>query len=469
MRILTRGPVPTVAMFVVLCAAAGCSQSTSTLGDGLSAVKAMVMPSRAHGYRASEKERECLARAMFFESNRSSRDGLVAVGSVVMNRKDSGKWGDDICQVVGAKRQFAPGVLSRPMNSKALPDVMAAADAVLKGERHPKVSKDVMFFHTAGLKFPYKNMRYTTVAGGNAFYYKAGRKQDRLPVKQDAPLPGVETVMVAQAEQPKPVEVRGFGGKKQAAVEETQVAFAGDTPAKPVRTSLFGKKKPQPVEEVPVAQPVEQTPAVEETQVAFADDSPTKPVRTSLFGKKKPQPLQQFEAAQPVEEAESVETQVAFAGDTPTKPVRTSLFGKRKPQPVEEMQAAPSAGQMQPAEPTAEETQVVLADEAPIPTHLERIDPGNESAPQAAVTQVALNADDVPLPSKPARLKPSRKAKAKPAPAEPVVAADFEAPSDERFGGEAGQPAYADTGDTGLSFGDGMGTGVLGQLVIEGN
>ena len=34
-----------------------------------------------------------------------------------------------------------------------------------------------MFFHTAGMKFPYKNMRYVLVGGGNTFYYKASRKR----------------------------------------------------------------------------------------------------------------------------------------------------------------------------------------------------------------------------------------------------------------------------------------------------
>ena len=38
---------------------------------------------------------------------------FFAIGNVVMNRKESGKWGDDICDVVGAKRQFAPGVLDQ--------------------------------------------------------------------------------------------------------------------------------------------------------------------------------------------------------------------------------------------------------------------------------------------------------------------------------------------------------------------
>lgn len=264
MQFLKRGPAAGFTVFAAVLVVSGCSQSTSSLSSGLTSVKSMVLPARMSAYGASERERECLARAMFFELNRSSRDGLVAVGSVVMNRKASGKWGDNICDVVGAKRQFAPGVLSRPMNSKALPDVMAAADSVLKGERHPKVTQDVMFFHTAGLKFPYKNMRYTTVAGGNAFYYKAGRKQDRLPLQQNDAMPGVETVMVAQAEQPKAETL-------PMPVAETQVAFAGDTPSarKPKRTSLFGKA--QSVEQIEAPQQAGETGAF---QVALADQAP---------------------------------------------------------------------------------------------------------------------------------------------------------------------------------------------------
>lgn len=133
-------------------------------------------------------ERECLARAMFFESHRSSREGLIAVGSVVMNRVESDEYPDTICEVVAQKNQFAPGVMTRPMNSKALPDVMAAADAVLKGERHPKVEK-AKFFHQAGLSFPYDNMHYVLQAGGNAFYEKRSRAQrEASPVRTQAEL-----------------------------------------------------------------------------------------------------------------------------------------------------------------------------------------------------------------------------------------------------------------------------------------
>jgi spore germination cell wall hydrolase CwlJ-like protein len=151
---------------------------------------------------------------MFFESNRSSRDGMIAVGTVVMNRLRSGNHGSTICQVVGEPGQFAPGVMTRPMNSRAMPDVEEAADAVLKGERKAKL-KNTMYFHTAGLRFPYKNMHYTMVAGGNAFYEKRGRNWQPLP---DEPMvavasagseivkPAAPVTMVASAEPARPAK-----------------------------------------------------------------------------------------------------------------------------------------------------------------------------------------------------------------------------------------------------------------------
>lgn len=159
---------------------AGCNQTTSSIS--IASLTESITPGflRAKAYGYTARDRECLERVMFFESNRSSREGMIAVGTVVMNRLRSGQHGETICAVVGEPRQFAPGVLTRSMNSKAMPDVQEAAEAVLKGERASKL-KNAMHFHTAGLKFPYKNMHYIEVAGGNAFYEKRGRNWQPLP------------------------------------------------------------------------------------------------------------------------------------------------------------------------------------------------------------------------------------------------------------------------------------------------
>ncbi|MBN9045028.1 MAG: cell wall hydrolase [Rhizobiales bacterium] len=160
---------------VVPFVAAGCTTTGST--GAASQKTAMTHVTTVNGvktYSYTARDKECLERAMFFESNRSSSNGLLAVGTVVMNRLASGRYGDTLCEVVGQKNQFAPGVLTRRMDISRLPDVEATADALLRGKRHPAL-KNAMFFHTAGLRFPYRNMHYVLVAGGNSFYEKRNR------------------------------------------------------------------------------------------------------------------------------------------------------------------------------------------------------------------------------------------------------------------------------------------------------
>ncbi len=117
--------------------------------------------------------RDCLARAMYFESNRSSDDGMLAVGTVVMNRVADREYPKSVCGVVGQKNQFAPGVLVKPMKEKtSKARAYRMADKVLGGARHPTLGRAVKHFHTAGYSFSYDNMYYVLEAGGNSFYEK---------------------------------------------------------------------------------------------------------------------------------------------------------------------------------------------------------------------------------------------------------------------------------------------------------
>ena len=121
---------------------------------------------------ASLSPRQCLTRVMYFESNRSSEEGMLAVGTVVMNRLADRQYPSSVCAVIGQKNQFANGVLWKPMQERtSLARAARVADAVLAGRRHPGV-RDAKHFHTAGLRFPYDNMHYVLEAGGNAFYEK---------------------------------------------------------------------------------------------------------------------------------------------------------------------------------------------------------------------------------------------------------------------------------------------------------
>ncbi len=121
---------------------------------------------------ASLSPRQCLTRVMYFESNRSSEEGMLAVGTVVMNRLGNPEYPKSVCAVVGQKNQFADGVLWKPMKEKrSMARAAQVADAVLAGARHSGV-RNARHFHTAGLRFPYNNMHYVLEAGGNEFYEK---------------------------------------------------------------------------------------------------------------------------------------------------------------------------------------------------------------------------------------------------------------------------------------------------------
>jgi spore germination cell wall hydrolase CwlJ-like protein len=128
--------------------------------------------------KADPREKDCLVRAMYFESNRSSESGLLSVGTVVMNRVGASRYPETICGVVGAPRQFATGVLTRQMAARDLPMAQSVAEDILNGRRSDAVG-EAKHFHMAGRRYSYPNMHYVTVAGGNAFYVKGERPERR--------------------------------------------------------------------------------------------------------------------------------------------------------------------------------------------------------------------------------------------------------------------------------------------------
>lgn len=165
----------------------------------------------------------CLARAMYFESVRSSDEGMLAVGTVVMNRLESGKYPDSVCGVVGQKNQFAPGVLSKSMTEgKSRERAFKVAGQVLNGKRHRAVGK-AMFFHTAGRTYRFENMHYVAVAGGNAFYERRPTGRAYIP-----------RTVIAQAGPRDAISAGGSGFQRSVApggqIPEPVVARATRTP-----------------------------------------------------------------------------------------------------------------------------------------------------------------------------------------------------------------------------------------------
>lgn len=179
--------------------------------------------------KADPREKECLVRAMYFESNRSNDGGLLGVGTVVMNRVESPRYPETICGVVGAPRQFAAGVLTRPMSPRDLPRVEAVAEDILNGRRNEAVGA-AKHFHMAGMRFSYANMHYLTVAGGNAFYLK-GERPERRRIEEPS-------YQLAAVSEPAPLTTTASSSALTSFAAAPPAFAPAATPASPALTVL---------------------------------------------------------------------------------------------------------------------------------------------------------------------------------------------------------------------------------------
>lgn len=61
----------------------------------------------------------CLAATVYLEARSETPRGQMAVAEVALRRRETGRWGDDVCSVVEARDQFALSRTSRNYNLKS--------------------------------------------------------------------------------------------------------------------------------------------------------------------------------------------------------------------------------------------------------------------------------------------------------------------------------------------------------------
>ena len=87
------------------------------------------------------EERDYLIRTIAFEASGEPEEGKAAVAHVILNRKRSGRWGDNIKDVVTHPWQFEPWMTRRRDMERLSPEdpryqnAARIADAVLTGQR----------------------------------------------------------------------------------------------------------------------------------------------------------------------------------------------------------------------------------------------------------------------------------------------------------------------------------------------
>jgi spore germination cell wall hydrolase CwlJ-like protein len=121
--------------------------------------------------KISARERECLAKNIFYEAGVEDHAGKIAVAQVTLNRLRDGRWGNDICKVVYARAQFS--WTAKPVKEPHGPLWRAsilAADKFIHGERIKHLEHS-MHYHADYVKpFWAKPEKQVHRVGQHVFY-----------------------------------------------------------------------------------------------------------------------------------------------------------------------------------------------------------------------------------------------------------------------------------------------------------
>jgi len=121
----------------------------------------------------------CLSTTVYLEARDQTVRGQQAVAEVALRRRDSGLWGDSMCQVVTARKQFAPTIVSpgtQLANDAAWEEAMTVAFdaernwALPDGERR-EIVPGASHFAALSLASPsWRNAYQVATIGDHTFY-----------------------------------------------------------------------------------------------------------------------------------------------------------------------------------------------------------------------------------------------------------------------------------------------------------
>jgi spore germination cell wall hydrolase CwlJ-like protein len=129
------------------------------------------------GTRASytPKELDCMTRNIYYEAGVEEDLGKYAVAQVTLNRKKSGYWGKNICNVVYAKAQFSwtfvkARAWSTPKNATWDRSNKIAIDVLNKGTR-VKPLKKALFYHASYVSPSWRDNNSKIMQIGEHIFY----------------------------------------------------------------------------------------------------------------------------------------------------------------------------------------------------------------------------------------------------------------------------------------------------------
>lgn len=77
----------------------------------------------------------CLATTVYLEARDQSQLGQRAVAEVALRRKTDGRWGESVCDVVTAPKQFAPTIVNPNLRLSSIEAWQRAVDVAFEAQK----------------------------------------------------------------------------------------------------------------------------------------------------------------------------------------------------------------------------------------------------------------------------------------------------------------------------------------------
>ena len=133
-------------------------------------------------FHAGGAEWKCLTEALYFEARGESVRGQVAVAEVILNRRDSSRYPDTICEVVqqGAPRrhkcQFSYNCdgLTETFDSAADYERVGRVAQFMLGGFRSNLTDGALFYHNVNVNPDWKRKLNRTATIGSHYFYSLG-------------------------------------------------------------------------------------------------------------------------------------------------------------------------------------------------------------------------------------------------------------------------------------------------------
>lgn len=163
------------ASLLMIASSVGCASAPPSHSDRSENVRANKNLNKSFS-QPSTQAQHCVALAMYWEARGEGHQGMLAVGSVVLNRVEDDRFPNSVCGVVYQGGESPPcqfswwcdGKSDRPTHEELWASSLSLADDLLMA-RPSDPTYGALFFHNTSIRQPWRRER-TTRIGNHVFY-----------------------------------------------------------------------------------------------------------------------------------------------------------------------------------------------------------------------------------------------------------------------------------------------------------